>query len=84
MKAICTFFSLVFTILTLSSSAMAACGGSTGGFLLFFNAESEKDIHRFKLPSLTRDMDWHPATERVLTVHHDKHLRVTNLFAKPA
>ena len=63
-------------------TAMAVCGGSTGGFLLFFNADSEKDIHRFQLPALSRDMDWHPATQRVLTVHHDHHLRVTNLFPK--
>jgi WD40 repeat protein len=66
------------------STSLAACGGSSGGFLLFFNGENEKDIHRFQLPALARDMDWHPATERVLTVHHDHHLRVTNLFAKPA
>lgn len=61
-------------------TVMAACGGSTGGFLLFFQAEQEKDVHRFQLPALARDMDWHPATERVVTVHHDHHLRVTNLF----
>jgi WD40 repeat protein len=66
------------------STVMAACGGSSGGFLLFFNAESEKDIHRFKLPALARDMDWHAASQRVATVHHDHHLRITNLFPKPA
>ncbi len=65
-------------------TTMAASGGSSGGFLFFFNAEQEKDIHRFQLPSLARDMDWHPGTERVATVHHDHHLRITNLFPKPA
>lgn len=64
-------------------TTMAACGGSSGGFLLFFNSEQEKDIHRFQLPALARDMDWHPATQRAATVHHDHHLRITNLFPKP-
>jgi WD40 repeat protein len=74
---------VIWRVCTLpDNTSVAACGGSSGGFLLFFNAESEKDIHRFQLPALARDMDWHAATERVLTVHHDHHLRVTNLFAK--
>jgi WD40 repeat protein len=65
-------------------STLAVCGGSSGGMLLFFNDEQEKDVHRFGLPALARDMDWHAATERVATVHHDHHLRITNLFAKLA
>jgi hypothetical protein len=63
---------------------VAVCGGSTGGFLLYFSAEQEKDIHRFKLPSLARDMDFHSTSERIATVHHDRHLRITSLFPKPA
>jgi WD40 repeat protein len=63
-------------------TAMAVCGGSSVGFLLFFSGEQEKDIHRFKLPSLARDMDFHEASERVATVHHDRHLRITHLHAK--
>lgn len=66
------------------ATVMAVCGGSSGGFLLFFGAEAEKDIHRFKLPALARDMDWHAASERVATIHHDAHLRITNLFPKPS
>lgn len=65
------------------STAMAACGGSSGGFLLFFNSDQEKEIHRFQLPALARDMDWHAASEKVATVHHDHHLRITHLFPKP-
>ncbi|MDZ4850261.1 MAG: hypothetical protein SGI77_13335 [Pirellulaceae bacterium] len=63
-------------------TVMAVCGGSSGGFLIFFGGDSEKDIHRFQLPALARDMDWHVPTERVATVHHDQHLRITNLFLK--
>lgn len=65
-----------------NGTEMAVCGGSSGGFLLFFNREEEKDIHRFQLPSLARDMDFHAASERVVTVHHDHHLRMTHLHAK--
>lgn len=60
-------------------TSMAVCGGSTGGFLLFFNAEQEKDIFRFKLPALARDMDMHLPTGRVATVHHDRHLRIVGI-----
>ncbi len=69
-----------------ADTIVAVCGGSSGGMLLFFNAEQEKDIHRFGLPALARDMDWHATSQRVMTVHHDHHLRITNLFeaAKPA
>jgi WD40 repeat protein len=62
----------------------AVCGGSTGGLLLFFNAEEEKEIHRFQLPALARDMDLHIPSGRIATVHHDQHLRVSGLFPKPA
>jgi WD40 repeat protein len=57
-------------------TAIAVCGGSTGGFLLFFNDQQDKDIARFKLPALARDMDWHAPSARVATVHHDRHLRI--------
>lgn len=66
------------------ATVMAVCGGSSGGFLLFFNGEQEKDIHRFQLPALARDMDYHEPSERVATVHHDHHLRITNLHEKAA
>ena len=65
-------------------TAMAVCGGKSGGFLLFFNGEQEKEVHRFKLPALARDMDFHEASERVATVHYDRHLRVTHLYPKAA
>jgi len=76
---------VIWRVLSLpDATTMAVCGGSSGGFLLFFNNEQEKDIHRFKLPALARDMDYHVATERVATVHHDHHLRITYLHPKAA
>lgn len=63
-------------------SIMGLSGGSTGGFLLFWKPDTEKDYHRFALPSLARDMDLHPDGLQVATAHHDKHLRITRLAAK--
>lgn len=76
---------VVWRVLSLpDGTTMAVCGGSSGGFLLFFTAEQEKDVHRFQLPALARDMDLHAPTERVATVHHDHHLRITHLHPKAA
>ena len=63
-------------------TAVGVSGGSTGGFLLFFNDSQEKEIHRFKLPSLARDMDIHQASNMVATAHHDNHIRISCMFAK--
>ena len=63
-------------------TAVGVSGGSTGGILLFFNDTQEKEIHRFKLPSLARDMDIHLASNLVATAHYDNHLRVSGMFAK--
>lgn len=57
-------------------------GGSTGGLLLFWNAEQDLTIHKFQLPSLARDMDLSADGLLVATAHHDRHLRVTKLAAK--
>ncbi len=63
-------------------SVMGACGGSNGGLLFFWKADSEKPWHKFALPSLARDMDLHVDGLRVATAHHDKHVRITRLAAK--
>ena len=63
-------------------TAVGVSGGSTGGILLFFNDTQEKEIHRFKLPSLARDMDIHLPSNLVATAHYDNHLRVSGMFAK--
>jgi WD40 repeat protein len=63
-------------------SLMGVSGGSTGGFLLFWKPDAEKDFHRFQLPSLARDMDLHPDGLQVATAHYDRHVRITRLAAK--
>jgi WD40 repeat protein len=57
-------------------------GGSSGGFLLFWKPDQNKDIHRFKLPNLARDMDLHSDGIQVATTHADKHLRISKLAMK--
>lgn len=65
-------------------SLMGVCGGTTGGFLLFWKPDTDKAFHRFQLPALARDMDLHPDGLRVATAHSDKQIRITRLAAKPA
>jgi WD40 repeat protein len=63
-------------------SLMGLSGGGDGGILIFWKPDAEKDFHRFKLPSLARDMDLHPDGLQVATAHYDRHLRITRLAAK--
>lgn len=65
-------------------SLMGMSGGGSGGFLIFWKPDADKDFHRFKLPSLARDMDVHPDRLRVATAHYDRHVRITRLAAKKA
>lgn len=59
-------------------------GGSTGGLLLFWNAEQDAEYHRFGLPSLARDLDMHPDGLQLATAHYDRHLRISKMAEKPA
>ena len=72
---------VLFSLLSLFL-LLPACGGGDGGFLLFWNLESEKDFHRFKLPNLARDMDVHPDGIQIATAHYDRHVRITKLTKK--
>ena len=63
-------------------SIMGLSGGGSGGLLLFWKTDAEKDYHRFALPNLARDMDLHPDGLQVATAHFDRHLRITKLAAK--
>lgn len=65
-------------------SLMGVSGGGSGGWLIFWKTDAEKDFHRFQLPSLARDMDLHADGIQVATAHHDRHLRITKLSPKPA
>lgn len=60
---------------------MGVSGGSSGGFLIFWNDQQDKDIFRFKLPALARDMDLANSGLNVVTSHHDGHVRITRLSA---
>jgi WD40 repeat protein len=57
-------------------------GGSSGGFLIFWKADQDKDIHRFQLPNLARDMDLHADGLQIATTHADRHLRISKLAMK--
>jgi WD40 repeat protein len=65
-------------------SLMGLSSGSSGGFLLFWKPDADKDFHRFQLPNLARDMDLHTDGLQVATAHHDHHVRITRLAAKVA
>lgn len=54
-------------------------GGSTGGFLLFWKTGTDPTVHKFKLPSLARDMDVSVDKKRIATAHHDHHLRISEI-----
>jgi WD40 repeat protein len=57
-------------------------GGSGGGVLLFWKPDQNKEVHRFALPGLARDMDLHPDGIQIATAHYDKHLRISKMAAK--
>ncbi|MFN9718943.1 MAG: WD40 repeat domain-containing protein [Planctomycetota bacterium] len=63
---------------------MGVSGGGSGGWLIFWKTDTDKDFHRFQLPGLARDMDLHPDGIQVATAHYDRHLRITKLSPKPA
>jgi WD40 repeat protein len=64
-------------------SLMGLSSGSSGGILLFWKPDADKDYFRFALPHLARDMDLHPDGLQVATAHYDSHVRITRLAAKP-
>lgn len=65
-------------------SYVGASGGSTGGFLLFFKPDGEKEIHRLALGNIVRDMDLGSDGLTIATAHHDRQVRITKLMAKKA
>lgn len=60
---------------------VAISGGSSGGILLFYGNQQEKELHRFALPNLARDLDANAAHGLVATAHFDQHLRISAMFA---
>ena len=63
-------------------TVMAVAGGGSGGHLLFWKTDADKDFHRFNLSNMSRDMDLHPDGLQVATAHFDHQIRLTRLYAK--
>lgn len=64
-------------------SVICASGGSGGGFLLFWKPAEDKIFHQFNLPNTARDMGLHPNGLQVVTAHHDRHVRISELTPPP-
>ena len=56
-------------------------GGGSGGVLLFWKLDQDKDFHRFPLPNIARDVDLHPTEPLAATTHYDGKLRLCRLAA---
>jgi WD40 repeat protein len=56
-------------------------GGTSGGFLLFWKLDQDKDFHRFGLPNIVRDVDLHPTEPLAATIHHDGKVRLCRMAA---
>lgn len=57
-------------------------GGSSGGFLLFWKPDQDKEFHKFQLPGLARDLDVHADGIQIATAHYDRVLRISRMVAK--
>ncbi len=62
--------------------AVSVSGGSSGGILLFHDSHQEKEIHRFQLPSLARDLDLHLPSGQMVTAHYDNHVRILTMMSE--
>jgi len=65
-----------------SGTLIGASGGGDGGFLLFWELDQAKEIHKFKLPNTILDCDLHPDKLQVATSHHDKRIRLSRMQSK--
>lgn len=58
---------------------LAASGGSSGGYLLFWKPDAAQEFHQVQLPNTATGMDLHPDRLRVATAHYDGHLRLSEM-----
>ncbi|MDA1014821.1 MAG: hypothetical protein O3A00_10270 [Planctomycetota bacterium] len=63
---------------------IAASGGGGGGFLLFWKPDDATEFHQFKLKDTARDLDLSPSGLQVATAHHNGHVSISRLEAKPS
>ena len=63
---------------------VSVAGGGGGGHLMFYKPEQAEPFHQFKLPNTGRDMHLAADGLRVAVAHHDGHIRICELRAKPA
>lgn len=63
---------------------IGATGGGGGGKLLFFSADAVQETVKIDLPNLARDLDLAGDGQRLVTVHHDKHVRLWTMAPKTA
>lgn len=64
-----------------NGTLIGTSGGGSGGFVLFWSGEDTKEVHKFKLPNTSLDMDLHPNQLDLVTAHHDRHLRISRMNA---
>ncbi|MDB5352057.1 MAG: hypothetical protein JWN86_3304 [Planctomycetota bacterium] len=62
---------------------VAVSGGTTGGVLLFFKPDQINEFFKFAMPNTGRGLDLHPDGVRLATAHHDGHVRIWAMKAKP-
>ncbi len=54
-------------------------GGTSGGYLLFWQPGTEKPAVQFKLPDIARGMDVDSTGRLFATAHYDRHVRITRV-----
>ena len=58
---------------------VAASGGSSGGYLLFWQPEQDNEVFKLKLPHLARDLDLHPDGMPICTCHYDGQIQISSM-----
>jgi WD40 repeat protein len=67
-----------------SGLLVSVAGGGAGGYLIFYKPEQAEPTFQFKLSNTGRDMHLHADGLRVAVAHHDDHVRIYELRAKPS
>ncbi len=61
---------------------VGGCGGSGGGYLVFWKGDGVNEFHQFKLPNSVKGMDLHPDGMHIATAHYDGRIRLTAMREK--